>query len=426
MRTVKIDRKKPIVKKKDFFHTPSVAEVKRGSDGKTKTEIIASKDLVAKIDALNADSEYLVIDFSNTDGVIPEDKLNGLIPASFYPPIIGENGRPTNERDFNGSRASASSKFMRHGKTVDLEFVTDKELMELRRQKTGVDQTMDNAMHVAFRKRAFDGLTGKDYLAGYSFRPVRKHGTDSQLIGDNNEARHVPLTECLSAAHLLWYWRHSYSKVDIKAIDTYKRKTFSALFRNMRRVGMRATMVVPSKTLKKGRHKVDLDFIPIYANDFARALPFSISTRHLCEKGEFDRGYLHELEEEGHNRMYFDHHVIMAYFALSVDYMTRASKDELRKGEASRIKVMIHNSPFAIPTEDEMHYDIKLMDNVLIKALDKDGVLKLYRLNQAEREILHWARVAKHGHEATFFQKAKYPIWKYDLQRNYTILQKPL
>ncbi len=395
MERVTIIRKKPKVTKADFFSRSSAEQILRG-----KTEIIASDDLVSRIETLDVEKEALVIRLNN----------HGLIPAEMYPTVDGA-------RDFTG-RTFASRKFMKHGDLVTLEEVTDKQLMAYVQEKQG--------MHVAFRKRAFDGYLDKmKPIAGYGFSPVTRNSIDKPVIGRNDELRHVPLVECVNAAFMLYYWYHSPAQVDVQAIRYHHWKKFVGQYRRLKMDGLQATVVIPSRTKNKPRHKVHLGYVPMYDNDFARVLPFSIKSVHQCDVVDYARGLNFEISDQPFERMYFDAHSIFSYFALATSFYQRSKNKKLEGSQGEKINfqreeaiyhAMRRNSPFALPTESQMQYNYKLLNNVVIEALTSKGDEKaFYPLNIAEREILNWGRVFKRGHYATFFADARKPIANYQL-----------
>ncbi|MBI5393326.1 hypothetical protein HZA96_05645 [Candidatus Woesearchaeota archaeon] len=159
----------------------------------------------------------------------------------------------------------------------------------------------------------------------------------------------------------------------------------------------------------------DLDYVPLIDNDFSRVLAFSIATHHECKVPSYDRGYAFEISNESQKRIYFDAHAIFAYFALATHYIEEARKKNIpyNPNKPNDFRVQRRNSPFALPTEDQMIYNLKLMNNVLIEGTNEKGKTQLYPLNKAEQEILTWGRVIKRGHDATLF--ATKPLWKYNL-----------
>ena len=127
----------------------------------------------------------------------------GLIPKEYYPTLKGKH-------DITGrGRTFAARKFIKHGPNVDLEKITDIILMDYTRQKKG--------LHVAFRQKAFDALkeSKQYYFSGYTFTPIIDCKTGALIVGENAERRHVPLVECVQAALMQYYWRHSNAKVAI-------------------------------------------------------------------------------------------------------------------------------------------------------------------------------------------------------------------
>ncbi len=391
-KTVEIERYQPRVSKHEFFSRPTVAEIKEDRDQKT-----ATRNLVETIEQIDPNREYVVITLDH----------NGLIPVEWYPQV---DGQP----DVEGGRTFASRAFLKHGQAVTLE-TTLQEIDRLRKMPR--INEVNQALHVAFRQRAYDAKAqefnqrrqnGKTQssdwtFSGYQFRPIKDDANGNLVIGANNETRHVLLTECVNAAMMLWYWRHSSAKVDVDVIDMHQWKGQRALYKAIQRVGLRATAVVPSRTKKKPRYVIAIDCIPIINSDFQLVIPWSIDTTHDCKRPHYDRGYETELYQQTHNRVYVDAHVIFAYYALTTHFLVASE---------GRERVMRWNSPFALPTEDQMEFNWRLRNRVLIEALNTSGETTLYPLNQAEQEILTGARVLLRRHDPTFFPTK--PIYNYE------------
>ena len=266
----------------------------------------------------------------------------------------------------------AQRKFLKHGQEVKPARVYTLEQL-----------AKERFVPVKLREEAFNQITNTAYC-GYSFVP---------FVGRERRKRKVSLVECLEGARIFCYSHNIGTGIEIEIYEESKR---------VETEGAEIVVKIPSRTKKRPKYNFNLVSVPVLDSQTKFAVAQSIaSSGHDCKRKQYDFRYRYEDDKESSRIFNFCAHEIAAYFEI------------INQSWNSRKNIIpLEMSQFAIPTMMSVNYYKRLCDSVLIR----DNILKtkdkLRKLNKAEKEILMWGLVYKHGHDETFFTRDK--IENYD------------
>jgi hypothetical protein len=112
----------------------------------------------------------------------------------------------------------------------------------------------------------------------------------------------------------------------------------------------------------------------------------------------------------GGRELYFGKHAVAAYIEMA--------RLEHEKGNP----VPMQMCPFALPSQMTVDFYNRLVNRVMVKEayINEEGRERTRKrpLNKAEREILLWQFVAKHGPEETLFARGKLPEYRWNRMYN--------
>jgi hypothetical protein len=152
--------------------------------------------------------------------------------------------------------------------------------------------------------------------------------------------------------------------------------------------------------------------VPVIKNKHKYSLAHRISTNHSCEDSSNMELFFADPKTGLKDVLVLDDHFVAAYIQIidkaqklwDKDCAQRARRDK-QAVQRSACATMEMNV-IALPTQEEMDFDNKLRTQVVTWDYRvKDGKVSTFRrpLNELEREVLHWNRVALRGWRKTFF-----------------------
>ena len=174
------------------------------------------------------------------------------------------------------------------------------------------------------------------------------------------------------------YGQQSAASIEVQAYD----KVASINFQ-----GAKFFVRVPSRTQKKTKHEFDVTGIPVAENRNKYGVAWSTgSLGHDCRRGLFI-GMAYSREDP-----MFDlcAHEIAAQLRIM----------ELSCQEGNKTPYLM--SQVALPTENTVRFYTRLMDSTLVRDPSLETKDQLRPLYKAEKEIMMWGLVHKHGHDETF------------------------
>ena len=232
---------------------------------------------------------------------------------------------------------------------------------------------------VDFRRAAFNAVKSARRVedlafSGYAFTPfdVKPFRTKDK------RTRRIGLVETLEGARLFAYGQQSAASIEVQAYD----KVASINFQ-----GAKYFVRVPSRTQKKTKHEFDVTGIPVAENRNKYGVAWSTgSLGHDCRRGLFI-GMAYSREDP-----MFDlcAHEIAAQLRIM----------ELSCQEGNKTPYLM--SQVALPTEKAVRFYTRLMDSTLVRDPSLETKDQLRPLYKAEKEIMMWGLVHKHGHDETF------------------------
>lgn len=283
------------------------------------------------------------------------------------------------------------NKFKKHGDEVKLKrFNSQEEMIQRRLLPVHLRSYAFDKIHESYKK------TGKGgFFSGYTFRPV----------GVDEIPRKVSLVNCLQGAQIFAY-ANQIPGVEIVLKDYDDSRAVSE-------EGGRFVFNVPSRTGKHSRWKVGLTNVAVIDNDMKYVIANTIDSDHTCDEKRYNREMRFKFGKDQKNKsqrersqvVQFCPHDITSYLKLTDTYWTE-----------NKNIVPLMASPFALPTQFSVDFYKKLLNNVLLMKLDKNGNIYEKSLNQAEQETLLWGLVMNYGHDKTFFAREKLKDYDWEME----------
>jgi len=255
--------------------------------------------------------------------------------------------------------------------------------------------TLDSAVQSATaphqeRSRKFNELSRDAILSGYGWWGIRER-----------KHRKVHLTDCIEGAKIFAYSMQNQHD-DSRKITT---REYNSGNRNadLRHMGGDYILEVSSTTEDGEKHDVLFSSVPLARGleKFARVYDLDAEQSSKAVTKRVTKRYTSR-------ELSFGKHAVAAYIELA--------RLEHEKGN----NIPIQMCPFALPTQKTIDFYNRLQNHVMVKDtyVDEAGKesTKKRSLNKAEKEILLWQFVAKHGPKETLFADK---IQNYNWQRMY-------
>jgi hypothetical protein len=352
-----------MAEKKSFFERRTEAEIR---DLSTLSKTDHQKDLVERIDALDPESDGLIIDLSS--GLI--------IPERFF-----RRGMKMED---------ASRKAYKHGNLIPLE------------QPRTLEGTY--ALHkipLDMREEAFRKL-GKikqqnNKFIGYSCWPV---------FGTDNQKRVFRFREIDEGAKLFSYGENFSVYKDKDGVEKSGIKV--EIYGDVKRAikeGAWAVSHVPSRSKKQGKYRFGLFHVPYMPNppsegkNYNLASVFSLKPVVLkTETGEpvlgrttwedYQARFPKKETREGSDVVFLDHLDVCAYLATIKECLANRHN-----------QTPLQFNPYALPSKHRAEFYYKLENNVLAFDSTLDSKQKLRHLHLAEISILDSRGIGVFGHD---------------------------
>ena len=301
--------------------------------------------------------------------IIEELKPNeSYIIDSNIIPEISREGIPYVSRD---SKEELPQRFLKRGPLVELNnndltlgeaIKSKKRILDLRRERFG-----------KIRIDEFE-------LAGYGFWGIR----------NRSKYHRFNLVSCIKGARLYAYSQLAKEESELIKILEYD------LHDKDRYYGADVIMEVPSERITQPKYDITLRSVPVSNVLDKYAIAYDFDADHVCKFKSTMVSKRFAARES-----FQDFHICAAYLAF-IDHEIKTRKN----------KVPLEMCPFAIPTQKFVDFYSKLVNNVVVRYKEGDNVVKR-ATNQAEREILLWRFVAKHGHDETVYATKKLREYKW-------------
>jgi len=334
-----------MAERKKFFKQRTISQIKELKRKKAYT----ARDLVKKISDLNPSEESMEIRFN-------------LVPGRFH--------RHTQ------NASEASRKAYKHGEYLALSQPTTlKEALD--------DQKNPRDIRIMDFKSLKDLKEEEINLLGFSFRPV--HGRD-------REKRLVPFPWIIDGARIFAYSENN-PRAEIKVNNKYTDA------KRIEREGATIIVEVPSREVKKPRYTIRVNHVPIFDNNWKRAIVWSLDTDYVgknnLEHKTFSIRYKSTNETEGSDVKTFYPQDIAAYLAIAKDFWIKENP------------VPWITNPFPKPSRTLIDLDNKICNNLLIYDSSLGLRDKLRKPHIAERAIIIGRTIRSLGSKNPAFDPEK-------------------
>jgi hypothetical protein len=256
--------------------------------------------------------------------------------------------------------------------------------------------TIDSAINAAEapyqeRNRKFSGLRKDAVLSGYGWWGIRAR-----------QHRKVHLTDCVEGAKIFAYSMQN--QHDDSRRITAREYNSSNPNNVLRHMGGDYLFEVPSTSEDGKKHDVLLSSVPVARGreKFARVYDLDAEQSSKSVTKRVSKRY-------AAREVSFGKQAVAAYIELA--------RQESMRGN----NIPMQMCPFALPTQKTVDFYNRMQNRVMVKDtyVDEDGKesTKKRPLNKAEKEVLLWKFVAKHGPKETLFAAEK--LQDYNWQRMY-------